>query len=111
MLDENGGVKQVCVAYEDEYRLERTEQITAIVQHGLAGWVIRNRQTALVANTCEDPRWLQGDWDICTITRSALAIPLIYNNQVFAVLTLVRPESKHFTEDDLYVLSDFALGI
>lgn len=111
LLDENGEVKQVCLAYEDEYRLECTNQITEIVQQGLVGWVIRNRQPALVANTREDPRWLLRDWDTCCLTRSALAIPLIFNIQVFAVLTFVRPESKQFTEDDLYMLREITLGL
>ncbi len=110
VLDENGALKQVCLAYEGEYRLECSNQIREIIQQGLAGWVIRNRQPALVANTREDPRWLPRDWDKCCITRSALAIPLIFNSQVFAVLTLTRPESKHFTEEDMDVLSEVALS-
>lgn len=110
VLDENGGVKQVCLGYEGKYSLDCTQQTMQILQQGLAGWVMRNREAALVPNTREEPRWLRRDWDTCCVPRSALAIPLIFNSQVFAVLTLVRPEPKHFTEDDLYVLREIALS-
>lgn len=106
MLDDNGAVKQVCLGYKNEYHLESSDQVTEIIQQGLAGWVIRNHQPALVVNTREDPRWFLRDWDTCCNTRSALAIPIIVERQVFAVLTLARPEARHFTEDDLHVLSE-----
>ncbi len=110
MLDDNGAVKQVCLEYKNELRLESSNQITEIIQQGLAGWVIRNRQPALVNNTREDPRWFLRDWDTCCMTRSALAVPIIADSRVFAVLTLTRPEARHFTENDLQVLNGLGLS-
>lgn len=110
VLDDTGNLKQACLAFEDKVSLECTNQLTEIVHQGLAGWVIRNHQPALIANTREDPRWLARDWDTGRVPRSALAIPLILGTQVLAVLTLVRPGPNRFTENDLGLLREVALN-
>ena len=80
------------------------------MQNGLAGWVLQNRQPALVLNTSSDPRWLRRTWDEPEISpRSALAIPLIFDRQVIGVLTLIRPQAEIFTDVDLQRLQNFVV--
>ncbi|MEZ4668963.1 MAG: ATP-binding protein [Anaerolineae bacterium] len=67
---------------------------------GLSGLVTRERQGTIVYDVSEDDRIdvigkeLKGN-------RSALAVPLICNQDLMAVLTLLHPEPKHFTESHL----------
>jgi putative methionine-R-sulfoxide reductase with GAF domain len=58
----------------------------------------------LVFDTKEDERWLQRDWD--ERGRSAIALPLSVGGMVIGALTLVRPETDQFTEDDLNALEN-----
>jgi hypothetical protein len=74
------------------------------VQHGLAGWVIQNRRGALVSDTSDDPRWLKRPWDLrAGGNRSAICAPVVIDDRVAAVMTLVGPGGT-FTEADLAFL-------
>lgn len=77
-----------------------------VVKQGLAGWVARNMQPALVQNTCNDPRWLRRPWDEGKVARSALGIPLTFKNQFVYVLTLARSEENQFTQADLQLIQN-----
>ena len=64
-----------------------------MMQRGLAGWVVRERRTALVRDTMHDARWLPGPGlgDL----RSAIVMPLCYGEQVLGVLTLGHEIAHH----------------
>ena len=110
MLNEKGNVINGCLVYGGEARSLPLEQFADTVEEGLAGWVIENRQATLVASTRDDPRWLRRSWEESADTsRSALGIPLMSNNRVIGVLTLVHQQVGRFTEDDLAVLMGIAV--
>ena len=113
LLDENGNVRgEDCLLFGNEGQLSQPASWPDVLQQGLAGWVIRNRQPALVMDTNADPRWLRRTWDEHeTHSRSALAIPLTSDDRVIGVLTLTRPQAKIFTNVELQLLQNFALGI
>lgn len=75
-----------------------------ILDEGLAGWVMRHRQSALVYDTETDPRWIRFPDDQDS-PRSVLCVPFIHNEDVLAVLTLAHPEPAHFTEQHLEVVT------
>jgi signal transduction histidine kinase len=79
---------------------ESAQVISAVLDKGLAGWVVRHRQTALVQDTKSDPRWhhLPGDQ---LNTRSALAVPLMYRGQINGLLTLMHDEPNFFDQEHL----------
>jgi len=111
VLDEKGDVIEGCLVYESEVRPLRATGLADIVKQGLAGWVVEHREPALVPSTREDPRWLRRSWDENTSTsRSALGVPLMDKGRVVGVLTLVRPQPRQFTEDDLALLAGIAVG-
>ncbi len=62
---------------------------------GLAGWVLANRQPAIIANTAEDTRW-QTRSDYIDRERSALAVPLLLEDEPLGVLLLVHPAADQF---------------
>ncbi|MGD9093386.1 MAG: glycosyltransferase [Anaerolineales bacterium] len=106
LLNENGHVSEVCLIYEGEVRSLSAVQVADTLKEGLAGWVVQNRQAALVENTCDDPRWLRRAWDEndCN-SRSAISIPLIATGRVAGVMTLVGCQGNQFTDKDLEVLT------
>jgi class 3 adenylate cyclase len=77
-----------------------------IMRQGLAGWVVRERQAALVLDTEQDSRWLPGPGlgDI----RSALVAPLLQPDRALGIITLAHDAPGHYTKDHLQLLE--ALG-
>lgn len=78
-----------------------------VLDTGLAGWVVRNREGAVLPNTEHDDRWVVFP-DSNSNARSALCVPFIYNGEVLAVLTLVTDEVNHFTEHHLRLMTIIA---
>jgi two-component system, OmpR family, phosphate regulon sensor histidine kinase PhoR len=70
------------------------------LESGLPGLVTRERQGTIVYDSEEDERREFFGRELKE-NRSALAVPLICNQDLMAVLTLLHPEPKHFTENHL----------
>ncbi len=113
LLNEDGQIQaEGCFLFGNERQLSQSDSGPDVLQQGLAGWVAKNRQPALVMNTSTDPRWLRRSWDEQqTPSRSALAIPLTREDRVVGVLTLTRPQPRIFTEAELQLLQSLTLGI
>jgi PAS domain S-box-containing protein len=75
-----------------------------VLDKGLAGWVIANKQGAIISDTVTDPRWLAFP-DSDSTTRSALSLPFFWNGAVLAVLTFTHSEPDHFTDYHLRLFS------
>jgi sigma-B regulation protein RsbU (phosphoserine phosphatase) len=71
--------------------------IKSVLEEGLAGWVIHHRKIGLVHDTEKDDRWLIFP-DQPYMARSALALPIISNEMLLGVLTLLHPRPNHFTK-------------
>ena len=71
--------------------------VKSVLEEGLAGWVIRHRKIGLVNDTEKDDRWLIFP-DQPYITRSALALPIVSNEMLLGVLTLLHSKPNHFTK-------------
>jgi signal transduction histidine kinase len=74
---------------------EVDEVMDQVLAEGLAGWVVDHRQGAIIADTAQDPRWLALPDDPAP-ARSALAVPLMAQEQVLGVLTLDHVDTNHF---------------
>ncbi len=72
----------------------------SLLTSGLSGWVIQHRTVARIADVRLDKRWV----DLPSTSkrvRSALAVPLIREDQVLGVMTLTHPRVDHFSNADL----------
>lgn len=87
---------------------DAAEQLGPQLERGLAGWVMRERQSALVRDTAADPRWQPGGGNVPVASKSALSAPLTYVDGVLGVLTLVHPRPGHFTEEDRALITAIA---
>jgi len=73
--------------------------IKSVLERGLAGWVMRHRKMGLVNDTEKDDRWLILP-DQPYIARSALAVPIISNDMLLGVLTLMHSMPDAFYRED-----------
>lgn len=108
ILDEKGQVADVCMVYGDQKIKKSAHKLNDLLEDGVAGWVLRNRKLALIANTNEDPRWLPRTWEHGS-PRSAIAMPLTLNDSRVGILTLVRSQENQFTNDDVKILESLAV--
>jgi PAS domain S-box-containing protein len=83
------------------------ELITTVMEHGLAGWVAKNREMALIEDTENDPRWRTLS-DPEHHARSALCLPLIFKDELTAIMTLAHKEPNHFTPNHVRLMTIIA---
>ena len=71
--------------------------------HGIAGWVLENRKSALVVDAYADPRFYKEvDRKTGFRTRSILCVPLLRNQKEIGVLQVLNPRGKEgFDETDM----------
>lgn len=98
LLDENGKVSEGCLVTNAGFQSPDVSSWSDVLDQGIAGWAIKNRQPVLILDTQYDSRWLQRKWD--DERRSAVALPLSIGGMVIGALTLVRSSSQQFTEEE-----------
>jgi sigma-B regulation protein RsbU (phosphoserine phosphatase) len=76
----------------------KQELVGKVCDFGLAGWVIENRQMAWIDDVDEDPRWMKLPNDP-SLTKSALAVPIIRSEEVLGIFTLEHTRSEFFTRE------------
>jgi len=76
------------------------------VGEGIAGWALSHRQPVLVRDSRSDARFKASDPK--HQPRSFIAVPLLADKEGLGVLTLARPASDPFSDDDLRNLARVA---
>ncbi|MBK9055494.1 MAG: GAF domain-containing protein [Chloroflexi bacterium] len=99
LVDTNGRVTYSIFSSHINTIYHDRRYIGLIMDKGLAGWVLRHKQMALVTDTELDDRWLDLPGDE-VIHRSALVIPITNNDPPLGILTLTHPDPFHFDQDD-----------
>ena len=75
---------------------EDASRIRIPVGTGITGWVASHRRPLRIADTGEDPRYIQ----LSANTRSELAIPLIYRNELLGVLNVESEQVNAYSDND-----------
>jgi signal transduction histidine kinase len=83
------------VLHRDLSGVEADQVISQVLTDGLAGWVVRNKEGIIIADTSQDARWLALPQDP-NPPRSALAVPLMADGRVLGVITLDHGDIGHF---------------
>jgi two-component system NtrC family sensor kinase len=79
------------------------------ISHGIAGWVARERQSALVQEAYQDPRfWGAADARTGYLTRSIVAVPIKYRGAVWGVIEAINKRDGVFGERDREMLEALA---
>ncbi len=87
--------------------LKQRETNQKVMEEGLFGWVLRNKQLALIENTSEDDRWLTLAGRKETIG-SALSVPIMERSRVLGILTLTHSEKFYFKDEHSTLLQGAA---
>ncbi|GAB4122674.1 MAG: GAF domain-containing protein [Roseiflexaceae bacterium] len=81
--------------------------LTEILREGIAGWVLRNKQPAIIADTRNDNRWMART-AIQQIVRSVAAMPIIRDERSLGVITLVHHTPGYFNDEHIDLLTSVA---
>ncbi|WP_353932771.1 GAF domain-containing SpoIIE family protein phosphatase [Okeanomitos corallinicola TIOX110] len=98
LLEPSGRVADAILSQEELVLEKRRNLIGNVLDKGLAGWVVRNRQIGLIIDTDQDDRWLTFP-DQPYNVRSALAVPIIRGEELLGIITLLHSQPGHFTQE------------
>jgi len=107
LLDGTGVVTHSVLARGEALPEQRQAIVREVMEGGLAGWVVRQRQPALIHDASRDDRWL-ALLDAPYVARSALAIPIVSGSAVLGVLTLTHSKPNHFSTEHAYMIQSAA---
>lgn len=107
LFDADGRVARQLLVKPDAGAQEARTRVGQVMNEGLAGWAVRQRVAARVADTVADPRWTALPGDPAPF-RSAMAVPLISRDMTVGVITLMHLEPRHFSEEHERLLTDAA---
>lgn len=103
VMDDSGRPVESAIIAGGEVHEQTTQRLRVTLEKGLAGWVVRNRQAALIPDTSQDERWMLQQYDLVEKTgpKSAVSAPLLVHDRLIGVMTLVHPQAGFFTPDHL----------
>lgn len=105
LWDEQGEGLQRFISAQ-HYDPEMQEAVSRrVLEHGLAGWVMLHRQSALIEDTLSDPRWvvLDAEKELMRV-RSVLCVPFFVEGALRGVMTLEHPQPNYFTQAHLHLV-------
>ena len=109
VLDDFGRPVDAAIIYNGSLIPHTVEQLRDVVSSGLAGWVVKNKKPALIPNTQQDERWLvRPNQEIIDPARSALCVPLMAQEKLVGVLTIVHREVNFFSQDQFALQQSIA---
>ncbi|HLE15939.1 MAG TPA: GAF domain-containing protein [Anaerolineales bacterium] len=110
VLDDEGQPIESMLIVGSRIIQHTTQELSATLNYGLAGWAVRNSQAALITDTSRDPRWLIRPDDRAERTgrKSAISVPLTTHDRVIGVMTLVHPAPGFFSAAHLSLLQSIA---
>ena len=98
LLDRNGVVIESILTRSDATPEQRSQLIGSVLDKGLAGWVREHRRIGLIEDTQTDDRWLNLPDQPYTV-RSALAVPILRDEKLLGLLTLLHAQIGHFNRE------------
>jgi PAS domain S-box-containing protein len=96
LLGPDGAVEESILARGATIRENKKHIINEVLADGLAGWVARTHQMALIADATKDERWIVLP-DQPYTARSVLCLPIMRGRIVVGVLTLTHSEPDKFS--------------
>lgn len=110
VLDENGQPWESALLILGQTHNHTVMQLRVTYEHGMAGWVARNRESVLIPDTTKDERWLQRPEDLNrpSAAKSAVSAPILARDQLVGVITLVHPRPGFFQPDHVTLIEAIA---
>ena len=100
ILDQTGKVIASTLIRNCQQVQVSPQKIQLIMDVGLAGWVRRVREAALISDKSRDQRWYHRSDDASDAAepKSVISVPFLARDQVVGVITLVHPQTSFFNE-------------
>jgi two-component system, NtrC family, sensor histidine kinase KinB len=110
VLDDNGDPIDSAIVAGNTIHNHTTERLRDTLEKGLSGWVLRERQAALVEDTTQDSRWMprQYEEDEKQNPKSAVSAPILTRDKLVGILTLVHPKPGFFTFEHVALVQAIA---
>jgi two-component system, NtrC family, sensor histidine kinase KinB len=110
VMDEQQKPVDAAIVYEGRLTPHTVDQLKTILDQGLAGWVVRNREAVLVTDTSKEVRWLRRPDDEVDRTgaKSSICVPITMRDELVGVLTMVHATPNSFGRDHLALLQAIA---
>ncbi len=110
VLDDNGIPVASAIIAGTTVHNHTTKRLLETLDRGLSGWVVHERQVALVENTSLDPRWMprQYEDDEQQLPKSALSAPILTREKLVGVMTLVHPKPGFFKSEHVALVQAIA---
>jgi sigma-B regulation protein RsbU (phosphoserine phosphatase) len=103
LLDPDGVVRDCILTRGPRQAKECLDLTGTVLEGGLAGWVVRNRRIGLITDTEKDARWLNLP-EQPYAARSAMAVPIIRDNELLGILTLLHSQPGIFHQGAVDVM-------
>lgn len=84
------------------------KRLGASLNDGLAGWVVHNRQAALVTDTSKDERWARRPLDRQGAPMSVICAPMLVGEDLVGVMTMSHAIAGFFTQAHLDLLQSIS---
>ncbi len=95
VLDPSGKIADAILSRTEVTPELRNRLVGSVLDAGLAGWVNQNHELGLVIDTETDERWLTLP-DQPYVARSALCVPILKENELLGIITLLHSKPAHF---------------
>ncbi len=99
LVEPDGIVLHSLLSRSQPMRLEYRGSGAVMMEKGLAGWVYRNRQPAMLPDVTQDARWLAMPTE--HVIHSALLVPILLDGESLGVLSVFHSQVNYFTTDHL----------
>jgi two-component system, NtrC family, sensor histidine kinase KinB len=110
VMDETGKPVESAIITGSQVLSHTTQRLRITLEKGLAGWVARSHQAALIIDTTQDSRWISrryaADEDLGS--KSAVSAPLLVRESLVGVMTLVHQSPGFFTPEHLALVQAIA---
>jgi adenylate cyclase len=107
ILEETQELAQQIISREGQPASGVTPVTPTVLDQGLGGWVLRQREATIVRDASQDHRWLVLPGDTEPV-ESAIAAPLMVGEEATGVLVLTHTARDFFDEGHLAVLTSIA---
>lgn len=109
VVDEQFELQHAWLIEGDDLEEDASPFLKDVVQRGLCSWVIDNKQTGMVTDTREDPRWLpRPNHATQRESWSAICSPLIVRSRPVGAITMTRPGREQFDQRAIHLLEAIA---
>jgi NtrC-family two-component system sensor histidine kinase KinB len=110
ILNPQGAPIDAAIILNGEVLEGTVNRLKNTLEDGLAGWVVRNRQAALVADTSKDERWMARSYpdQITPNAKSSICSPLQAHGQLVGVITFTNNSPGSYTGEHLELVQAIA---